>query len=120
VRPSHGAETRALRQFLACSGYPKCKSTRGLHRHPHVPVRDAAGTRWTHEPERRFYGCSKYPECKMLFQGEPVRESCPDCQAPVLFRRAGKTGLGTLFCINPSCKFKKKEEPEQASASGGE
>ncbi|MFZ2446076.1 MAG: type I DNA topoisomerase [Syntrophobacteraceae bacterium] len=107
--------------FLACSGYPKCKSTRPVSSGIHCPREGCGGDLVERMSRRgRFYGCSKYPECKMLFQGEPVRESCPDCQAPVLFRRAGKTGLGTLFCINPSCKFKKKEEPEQASASGGE
>ncbi len=107
--------------FLACSGYPKCKSTRPVSSGINCP-REGCGGHLVERMSRRgkFYGCSKYPECKMLFQGEPVRESCPACNAPVLFRRSAKSGQGTLFCINPSCKYKKKEELEQDLASGGE
>ena len=99
--------------FLACSGYPKCRNTRPVSSGIACPREGCGGSLVARMSRRgRFYGCSKYPECKMLFQGEPMMENCPECGAPVLFRRAGKTGLGTLFCINPSCKYKKKEKPE--------
>ncbi len=105
--------------FLACSGYPKCKSTRPVSSGIKCPREGCGGDLVARMSRRgRFYGCSKYPDCKMLFQGEPVREECPVCHAPVLFRRAAKTG-GTLYCINPSCKYKKKEEPEQESTGSG-
>ncbi|MGA2401375.1 MAG: type I DNA topoisomerase [Syntrophobacteraceae bacterium] len=107
--------------FLACTGYPGCRNTRPVSTGIGCP-REGCGGELVERMSRRgrFYGCNKYPACKMLFQGEPVQESCPSCNAPVLFRRRGKTGTGTLFCINPSCKFKRKEEPEQELASGGE
>jgi DNA topoisomerase I len=106
--------------FLACTGYPKCRNTRPVSSGIACP-REGCGGNLVERMSRRgrFYGCSKYPDCKMLFQGEPVKESCPVCQAPVLFRKSGKNGIGTIFCINPSCKFKKKEEPEPEVASGG-
>lgn len=106
--------------FLACTGYPKCRNTRPVSSGIACPREGCGGDLVERMSRRgRFYGCSKYPECKMLFQGEPVRESCPVCQAPVLFRKSAKSGIGTVFCINPSCKYKKKEEPEQEAASGG-
>jgi len=106
--------------FLACSGYPKCKSTRPVSSGIACPREECAGNLVERMSRRgRFYGCSKYPDCKMLFQGEPVREECPQCKSPVLFRRAAKTGAGSLYCINPACKFKKKEEPEEDLASSG-
>lgn len=106
--------------FLACSGYPKCRNTRPISTGISCP-REGCGGHLVERMSRRgrFYGCSKYPECKMLFQGEPVEESCPVCHTPVLFRRTGKSGAGTLFCINPSCKYKRKEASEQDAASSG-
>jgi DNA topoisomerase-1 len=96
--------------FLACTGYPACRNTRPVSTGIHCPREGCGGELVERMGKRgRFYGCNKYPECKMLFQGEPVREGCPLCKAPVLFRRKAKTGTGTLFCINPACKFKKRE-----------
>jgi DNA topoisomerase-1 len=106
--------------FLACTGYPKCRNTRPVSSGISCPREGCGGDLVERMSRRgRFYGCSKYPECKMLFQGEPVRENCPVCLAPVLFRKSGKNGSGTVFCVNPSCKYKKKEEPGQEAASGG-
>ena len=106
--------------FLACTGYPKCRNTRPVSSGIACPREGCGGDLVERMSRRgRFYGCSKYPECKMLFQGEPLRESCPVCRAPVLFRKPGKNGIGTVFCINPSCKYKKREEPEPEAASGG-
>ncbi|MGP8088496.1 MAG: type I DNA topoisomerase [Syntrophobacteraceae bacterium] len=106
--------------FLACTGYPACRNALPVSTGIHCPREGCGGDLVERTGKRgRFYGCNKYPACKMLFQGEPVQESCPACSAPVLFRRQGKTGSGTLFCINPSCKFKKKEEPEQEMVKSG-
>ena len=99
--------------FLACTGYPACRNTRSPSTGVHCPREGCAGELVVRTGKRgRFYGCNKYPECKMLVQGEPVQESCPLCNAPVLFRKGSKTGSATLVCINPSCKFKKKEGAE--------
>jgi len=106
--------------FLACTGYPVCRNTRPVSTGIRCPREGCGGELVERTGKRgRFYGCNKYPACKMLFQGEPVRESCPSCNAPVIFRRQGKTGSGTLYCINPSCKFKRKEEPEQEMVKNG-
>ncbi len=100
--------------FLACTGYPACKNTRTPSTGIHCPREGCGGELVSRMGKRgRFYGCNKYPECKMIFQGEPVRQSCPACNAPVLFRKGSKTGSSTLFCINPSCKFTKKEKLEE-------
>ena len=100
--------------FLACTGYPACKNTRPVSTGIACPREGCGGELVARMGKRgRFYGCNKYPECKMIFQGEPVSQSCPQCSAPVLFRRQGKTGAGTLFCINPSCKFTMREGDEE-------
>ncbi len=106
--------------FLACTGYPACRNTRAPSTGIRCPREGCGGELVVRTGRRgRFYGCNKYPECKMIFQGEPVHESCPLCNAPVLFRKGSKTGSSTLFCINPSCKFTKKEEREEEQAKNG-
>ncbi|MDR3568421.1 MAG: type I DNA topoisomerase [Syntrophobacteraceae bacterium] len=106
--------------FLACTGYPGCRNTRPASTGIHCPREGCGGELVVRTGKRgRFYGCNKYPECKMLVQGEPVQESCPLCNAPVLFRKGSKTGSSTLSCINPSCKFKKKEEPDEEQEKNG-
>ena len=106
--------------FLACTGYPACRNTRAPSTGIHCPREGCAGEMVARTGKRgRFYGCNKYPECKMLVQGEPVQESCPLCNAPVLFRKGSKTGASTLVCINPSCKFKKKEEADEEQPKNG-
>ena len=79
--------------FLACTGYPGCRNTRPVSTGIGCPREGCGGELVERMSKRgRFYGCNKYPACKMLFQGEPVRESCPSCNAPVLFRRQGEDG----------------------------
>ncbi len=106
--------------FLACTGYPACRNTRSPSSGIHCPREGCAGELVARTGRRgRFYGCNKYPECKMIFQGEPVQQSCPVCKSAVLFRKGSKTGNSTLFCINPACKFTKKEEQAEDEAKNG-
>jgi len=48
-----------------------------------------------------FYGCSKFPQCRFVSQQPPVKEICPHCQNPFLFR--DKDGF-----ICPQCGEKTK------------
>lgn len=68
---------------------------------------------------RTFYGCTNYPNCDFTFSGQPLREPCPDCDAP--FRViSGRT----TRCYNSSCPSyrpprrytrKKKTAPAKAT-----
>ena len=95
--------------FLACSGYPECKTTR--------PVSRPAGTGIPCPKEgcegeivermsrkgRRFYGCTKYPQCDMAFWSKPVRGNCPQCGGSVLIEKKTRKGEVKLVCANASC-----------------
>ena len=100
--------------FLACSGYPQCRNTRQPSTGVACPVPGCGGMLVERVGRAgRFHGCNQYPKCKAIFKGEPVKEPCPECHAPVMFERPGKGGARTLACINPSCKFKKRETGEE-------
>jgi DNA topoisomerase-1 len=122
--------------FLACSGYPKCKSTRNL-------ARDEQG-RWAPEKQetgevcekcgrpmvikrgRRgpFLACSGYPDCKNTRnlerkaqpaehpQDEPTGETCDQCGRPMV-QRKGRYGPFLGCSGYPECKNTRKLRPTE-------
>ncbi len=68
-------------KFLACSGYPHCKTTM-----PYVIKTGVACPQCGSELVERiskkkkvFYGCSNFPKCQFAVNRRPVDQPCPDC-----------------------------------------
>ena len=112
--------------FLACVGYPDCKTTRRLvsgtkkARQPDVPLEENCPTCGEQLLRRQgrfgdFIGCSKYPKCKYT---RPITLGikCPKCLEGEFVRR-GTTkgrGRGRIFygCSRyPDCDFTSPHEP---------
>jgi DNA topoisomerase-1 len=112
--------------FLACVGYPDCKTTRRLvsgtkkARQPDVPLDENCPTCGEQLLKRQgrfgdFIGCSKYPKCKFT---RPITLGikCPKCLEGEFVRR-GTTkgrGRGRIFygCSRyPDCDFTSPHEP---------
>lgn len=104
-------------QFLACSGYPECKSTKPFIR-TEGGVIEAAPEETTDElcPKcnsamvikrgrfGKFLACSRYPECNYT-QGMSTGVTCPEDGGKIVERRSR---FGKMFysCANyPACKF---------------
>ncbi len=68
-------------EFLACSDYPKCKSTRPLAHALDVKCPDCESDIVEKRTKRGkiFYGCSAYPKCKFATWKKPIKEKCPVC-----------------------------------------
>ncbi len=69
-------------EFLACAGYPACKSTRPLAHALHIKC-PKCGKEITEKRTKRkkvFYGCSGYPDCEFATWHKPLKEPCPDCK----------------------------------------
>jgi len=91
--------------FLACAGYPKCKTARPMPtgiacaepgcKGEIVPRRGKRGT---------FYGCSEYPACTATFAGRPVLRACPVCSHPFLVE-SGKSSNAVLVCPREGCGY---------------
>ncbi|MBN1258872.1 type I DNA topoisomerase [Candidatus Peregrinibacteria bacterium] len=68
-------------EFLACSAYPQCKTTRPLAHSLNVKCpkcgRDVVEKRT--KRGKVFYGCAGYPDCDFATWHKPVEESCPVC-----------------------------------------
>jgi DNA topoisomerase-1 len=69
-------------EFLACSNYPKCKSTRPLSHALKVKC-PKCGHDLVEKRTKRgkvFYGCTDYPTCDFATWQKPVDDPCPVCK----------------------------------------
>jgi len=68
-------------KFLACSGYPDCKTTMPYVVKTGILCPQCGGdlVRRITKKKRVFYGCSKYPKCQFTVNRKPVAQPCPDC-----------------------------------------
>jgi DNA topoisomerase I len=68
-------------KFLACTGYPECKSTKPfqIKTGAKCPECGKELVQRMSKKKRRFYGCAGYPECKFATFMEPVPKPCPEC-----------------------------------------
>jgi DNA topoisomerase I len=68
-------------KFLACTGYPECKSTKPfqIKTGAKCPECGKELVQRMSKKKKRFYGCSGYPDCKFATFMLPVAKPCPDC-----------------------------------------
>jgi DNA topoisomerase-1 len=129
-------------EFIACSGYPKCKYVK--QDLLDVPCPKCGGEIAVRKTKRNttFYGCTRYPKCDFTSNQLLVNETCPKCDSAYLVEVANDEGV-FLVCPNnqealpkrrprkgvkqepvanaaPECSFEKKigpprpkEEPEE-------
>ncbi len=68
-------------KFLACSGYPECKTTRPYTIKTGVSCPEC-GKEMVEKVSRKkkvFYGCSNYPQCNFATNRRPIAQPCPHC-----------------------------------------
>jgi DNA topoisomerase-1 len=68
-------------KFLACSGYPDCKSTKPFQIKLGVKCPECGSelVEKISKKKRTFYGCSNYPNCKFATNRRPLSQPCPQC-----------------------------------------
>ena len=76
-------------KFIACSGYPECKTTKPITLGIACPEPGCPGQLVARRSRRGrpFYGCSAYPSCTFVLWQRPVPEPCPKCGALFLTER---------------------------------
>jgi len=77
--------------FLACSDYPQCKSTRPLAHALKVKC-PTCGSNLVEKRTKRgkvFYGCTGYPKCTFATWKKPVDTPCPDCKGLQVEQKKG-------------------------------
>jgi DNA topoisomerase-1 len=69
-------------KFLACSGYPDCKTAMPYIVKTGVSCPQCGGElvkRISKKKKKVFYGCSKFPKCQFTVNRRPIAQPCPDC-----------------------------------------
>ncbi|HLJ28485.1 MAG TPA: type I DNA topoisomerase [Candidatus Angelobacter sp.] len=107
-------------QFMACTGYPDCKTTRRLDQGRKVPdvaleetcPKCSRNLVLRHGRYGEFVSCSGYPECKYIKQNY-IGVHCPLCKDGELVEKKARR-RGNLFygCANyPNCTFTSAYKP---------
>ena len=107
-------------QFMACTGYPDCKTTRRLDQGKKVPdialeeTCPQCGRNMVlrHGRYGEFISCSGYPECKYIKQNF-IGVKCPQCKDGELVEKKARR-RGNIFygCSNyPKCEFTSAYKP---------
>jgi DNA topoisomerase-1 len=106
--------------FLACTGFPECRTTRSipLAKCPRCGG-DIVARRKAKGRGREFYGCTRYPDCNFITYNKPTGSNCPRCGWFLVEKYDRKAGSHKA-CINPACDYLHThgDEPESASAAG--
>jgi len=89
-------KTGRFGKFMACTGYPECKTTMPVLVKIGVPCPECGKNdggelvERVSKKKRRFYGCSRYPECKFTVRQKPVAQPCPQCGKLMVNYRKGQ------------------------------
>ncbi len=106
-------------QFMACTGYPDCKTTRRLDqgkRVPDIPLDEKCpdcgrNLIIRHGRYGEFTSCSGYPDCKYVKQNF-IGVKCPDCKVGDLVEKRARKGNTFYGCARyPKCKFTSAAKP---------
>jgi DNA topoisomerase-1 len=117
-------------QFMACTGYPDCKTTRRLDQGkkvPDIPLDELCpkcgrNMMIRHGRYGEFTTCSGYPECKYVKQNF-IGVKCPECKEGDLVEKRARKGNTFYGCGNyPNCKFTSAHKPiaEKCPSCGSE
>ena len=99
-------------RFLACSSYPKCKTTKAITTGIQCPeCKQGELTEKRTRFGKSFYSCSRYPECKYAIWDKPLKgQNCPQCQHPFLVEKYTKRDGTSVRCPNKECGYEKPAE----------
>ena len=108
-------------EFLACSGYPECKTTKRIasagDQTEDIEVPDeecpkcGSGLVRKHGPYGAFVACGDYPDCKYIKQ-QTTGVDCPDCGKGQVVQRRSRRGRTFYGCSAfPDCKFVLWQKP---------
>ena len=94
-------KTGRFGRFLACTGFPECRTTKPILNKIGVscPKPDCAGEiveRRARGGRRPFFGCTRYPDCDFISNQRPVPTPCPECNGMMV--QQGRDMLSCTVC----------------------
>jgi DNA topoisomerase-1 len=110
-------------KFIGCSGYPKCKHIEPIEKPLDTGVtcpkcnKNSILKRKSRNG-KVFYSCSGYPKCDYALWNAPIKQSCPDCNWPILTVKTTKRRGVEKVCPQKDCKYATPYEGDPADADG--
>ena len=109
-------------KFIGCGGYPNCRYIEPIIKPKETGVKCPVckqGEILTRRSRngKIFYSCSGYPDCAYALWNEPVNESCPQCQWPILSIKVTKRQGTQKVCPQKECDYS-EPIPDAKEASG--
>ena len=92
-------KTGRFGRFMACTGFPECRTSRPLLNKTGATCPKCGGDiveRRSKGRGRSFYGCSRYPQCDFLSNRKPIATPCPECGG--LMVQSGRTATACTVC----------------------
>lgn len=88
-------------KFLACPGFPDCRSTKPYLEKAGVKCPSCGGEVVIRRTKkgRRFYGCENSPECDFISWSKPTGENCPVCGKYMVMKGTKKV------CSDAGCGY---------------
>jgi DNA topoisomerase-1 len=102
-------------KFLACSGYPECKTTMPYLVKTGISCPQCGGelVRRISKKKKVFYGCSKFPKCQFTVNRKPVAQPCPECGG--LLIQYGRDWARCVACQRSTRLSVREKQNEEAS-----
>ena len=90
-------------KFLACPGFPECKSTKPYFEKTGIPCPKCGKEVVIKKTKkgRKYYGCENNPDCDFMSWQKPSTEKCPECGS-YMVEKGNK-----LLCSNEQCGYSK-------------
>jgi len=97
-------------KFIGCSAYPTCRHIEPLEKPADTGVecpecKKGVILKRKSRNGKIFYSCSVYPKCKYALWNAPLKESCPDCDWPILTVKETKRRGIEKVCPQKDCGY---------------
>jgi DNA topoisomerase-1 len=110
-------------KFVGCSAYPACKHIEPLEKPQDTGVtcpkcHDGVILKRKARSGKIFYSCAGYPKCDYALWDAPIKESCPECQWPILTLKTTKRRGTEKVCPQKDCKYATPYEGDPEDVNG--
>ena len=110
-------KTGRFGRFMACTGFPECKTTKPLLKRIGSTCPKCGGDiveRRARGRGRSFYGCSRYPDCDFITNRKPLPTPCPECGGLMV-----QSNRSTVACTVCDWTESLSEETEELASVDG-
>ena len=110
-------------KFIGCSAYPKCKHIEPIEKPLDTEIECPQCKKGTILKRKSrngkiFYSCSGYPKCDYALWNNPIKESCPQCNWPILTVKETKRRGVEKVCPQKDCSYATPYEGDPSDVQG--